>query len=970
MTNPESLPTTYAAENVEGHWYAQWEKAGLFAAHAEKVTKGKAESYVVMMPPPNVTGVLHNGHALFVTLQDILIRYNRMLGKEALWLPGTDHAGIATQAVVERELKKKGIERKKIGRQKFLEHVWAYKEKNGDRIVKQMKMLGASADWSKLRFTMDEQCTAAVKHAFVQLWNEGLIYRGERLINWDPGSHTAISDEEVEHEERQTDLWEFAYKLEGDPAQEIVVATTRPETMLGDTAIAVHPADDRYKNMVGKKVVHPFISNRVIPIIADDYVDLEFGTGAVKITPAHDPNDFEMGKRHELEFINIFTKDGAVNMHGGKFSGLTIQAARKAVKKMLTELGLHRGGKQITNAVSISQRSGATIEPMISRQYFLKTDGMAKSAMQSVENGDTRIIPEAWKKTWDNFLSNNRDWCISRQLWWGHRIPVYYDIHKMREIIEANPDADAHEAMHAGKSNAEILKIAMDEFPEEIVHQFSVASSDDLTASAEGSNYIQEADVLDTWFSSGLWPFSTLGWPNKTPELAAFYPGAVLETGFDILFFWVARMMMFGTHFMGEVPFKDIYLHSMVRDSHGKKMSKSLGNAIDPIDVVEGISLENLQAKTKTYPVPEKLLPKVLEGIEKEYPKGIPASGADGLRLSLAMLSGQGRDVRLAIDRVAGYRTFLNKVWNATRFALLRIEKFHTVLPDKNDLDLSSRWILSRLNSTVSQTRKHLDGYRFDLAAEGVYHFFWTEFCDWYIELTKESFEGDDPAKKKDVSTVLLHVLDVSMRLLHPFCPFISEEIWQNIPGTKERWKQQGFEYCASAPYPSPDSAVQDMAAEKDMGVIQEAVVAIRNLRQESGLSASKRLSAVIVTSDDNLDFVASTAEIIRIAKLSSLLIEKANNFKNPAQAATKACQGFEVVLSLEGLLDAAKETARLEKEIEKITKEINGLSVRLQSESFVARAPKAVVEKAQNQLAKLEEKLARTKEALATFAG
>lgn len=968
MTKSTSLPTTYDAKQVEAYWYPKWEAAGLFSASAKKVNAKKSQAYVVIMPPPNVTGVLHNGHALFVTLQDILIRYHRMQGKEALWLPGVDHAGIATQAVVERELKKQGQDRKTLGREKFLEKVWAYKEKNGDRIIEQMKMLGASADWERLRFSMDAQCSAAVKHAFVELWNEGLIYRGERLVNWDPGSHTAISDEEVDHEERQTELWKFAYDLADDTESEVVVATTRPETMLGDTAIAVHPEDRRYSGLIGKRVVHPFVPNRVIEIIADDYVDPNFGTGAVKITPAHDPNDFEIGKRHDLEFINIFTHEGTVNAQGGEFAGLSILEARKEIKKKLTDLGFHRGEKQIKNSVSISQRSGATIEPMVSRQYFLNTTDMAKAAMSAVEKGETNIIPESWKKTWDNFLGNNRDWCISRQLWWGHRIPVFYDIQKMRSVVEKHPDSESYQAMKSGGLDSDILKLAMGEFTEKVVHQFSVASEEDLALESEGQNYIQEEDVLDTWFSSGLWPFSTLGWPEKTPELEAFYPSAVLETGFDILFFWVARMVMFGNHFMGKAPFKDIYLHSMVRDSHGKKMSKSLGNAIDPIDVVDGISLEALTAKTKTYPVPEKLLPKVLAGIKKEYPNGIPSSGADGLRLSLAMLSGQGHDVRLAIERVAGYRTFLNKVWNATRFALLRVEDAHASLADAGEFGLSERWILSRLNAAVAKTRKNLDSYRFDLAAEGVYHFFWTEFCDWYIELSKESFESDDSEKKKTVSTVLVHVLDVSMRLLHPFCPFLSEEIWQNIPGGKDRWKKSGIEFCAGAPYPTCDSSRTDSMAEKEMGVIQQAVVAIRNIRQESGLSASKRLSAVVVLSDPSLDLSASISEIIRLAKLTDLTVEKSEGYEKPGQAAAKACRGFEVVLPLEGLIDVDKERTRLERELEKINKEIQGLSGRLSSEAFLSRAPAAVVESSKDQLKELKERAQKTKTALSNF--
>ena len=619
----EPLPKAYDPTEVEARWYPIWTDAGVFRAEAADTLEGGREPYVIMMPPPNVTGTLHNGHALFVTLQDVLIRYHRMLGKNALWLPGVDHAGIATQAVVERELKRhQGKSRHDLGREAFVEQVWYWKEKNGSRIVEQLKVMGAAADWSRERFTLDPVCSRAVNEAFVRLWDEGLIYRGERLVNWDPATRTALSNEEVEHEDRDGELWRFAYPL-ADDAGEIVVATTRPETMLGDTAVAVHPEDERYTALVGKRVLHPFFPERELFVIADPEVDREFGTGAVKITPAHDPNDFEMGRRHELAFINIFDLDACVNENGGAFQGLDRYDARDRVKAELESLGLARGGEAITHAVSISERSGDAVEPLLSRQYFVRAKTLADEACAAIDElGQTRIIPAGWKSTWDYFMKNIQDWCISRQLWWGHRIPVFYDLEKMADAVRRDAerkggDTAALRALGDGSSQRDVLRLALDTIDEDLVREFSTASREDLCQGPEGDRYLQEEDVLDTWFSAGLWPFSTLGWPDDTDDLRAFYPGAVLETGFDILFFWVARMMMFGCHFMGRAPFADIFLHAMVRDSHGRKMSKSLGNAIDPLDVVQGIRLEDLLEKTKTYPVPEKNLPIGAEGVSK-----------------------------------------------------------------------------------------------------------------------------------------------------------------------------------------------------------------------------------------------------------------------------------------------------------------------------------------------------------------
>ena len=972
----ELLSKTYDSKEVEERWAQEWEEADIFHPDTKASQDGQ-ETYVIMMPPPNVTGSLHNGHALFVTLQDILIRYHRMLGKNTLWLPGVDHAGIATQAVVERELKRnENKTRHDIGREAFLEKVWQWKEKNGSRIVEQLKVMGASADWKRERFTMDEQCNRAVNEAFVRMWNDGLIFRGERLINWDPATQTALSNEEVDHEEKDGELWQFAYPVK-DSDQEIVVATTRPETMLGDTAIAVHPEDERYTELVGKHVVHPFFPERPIPIVADSYVDKEFGTGAVKITPAHDPNDFEIGQRHDLPQINIFTFSAFINENGGSFEGLERFEARRQVKDAIRERGLERGTEKIKHNVSISQRSGVPIEPMLSRQYFVNAAPLAKLACDAVDSGETRIIPENWKATWDHFMHNIRDWCISRQLWWGHRIPVFYDIEKMRHAIETDAErkgvrTSAQEALHQQAPISELMQLALNTLDEDLVRSFSVASTDDLAAK-HPEQYIQEEDVLDTWFSSGLWPFSTLGWPEETEELSSFYPGSVLETGFDILFFWVARMMMMGCYFMEKAPFADIFLHAMVRDGQGRKMSKSLGNAIDPLDVIYGITKDELLTKTKSYPVPEKLLPKVLAGIEKEYAEGIPASGADGLRFSLAALSGQGRDVKLAIPRIAGYRAFLNKIWNATRFALMRVgtEPVKPLEEVKDDLELADRYILSKLQKVVEASNSGLTSYRFDETANAIYQFFWTELCDWYIEMVKGALSDQSPpAKREAARSVLVHILDVSMRLLHPLCPFQSEEIWQRLPGRDARWSDTRF--CALAPYPQAQSDWMDQSAEDQLQSIVRSIVMIRNARQESGLPAQQRVPVTIVSPNDNLRqlFQTNHDHIVRLAMLESLTIEAPTNYDVPQHAAINADGDMEVVIPLEGLIDIEAEKDRLGKELQKAQKELTNLSKRLDSPHFVNKAPAAVVEKAQQQKLDLENKTERLKKALARFQG
>jgi valyl-tRNA synthetase len=953
-----------------------WEKNGLFSPNAADSLAGAAhykKPYVIMMPPPNVTGVLHNGHALFVTLEDILVRFHRMLGENVLWQPGLDHAGIATQAVVERELKRnENKTRHELGREEFLARVWDYKEKNGDRIIEQMKTLGASADFSRLRFTMDEQCTRAVKEAFVRLWNDGLIFRAERLVNWDPGTQTALSDEEIEHIERETELWSFAYKVKDEPGEEIVVATTRPETMLGDTAVAVHPNDARYKHLLGKRLVHPFFPERDIRVIADDFVDLEFGTGAVKITPAHDFNDFAMAERQDLARINIFHFDMTVNEHGAQFAGLDRNVAREKVKEELTARGLFRGTKKLEHSVAVSQRSGDIIEPMLSRQYFVRAAPLAKKAYDAVASGETRLIPESWRKTWDHFMLNIKDWCISRQLWWGHRIPVFYDLGLLKSAIAQRPQSRSFRMLEEGAVLAAVLQTALNELDDELVRSFCVASTEDLTALHPGK-YVQEEDVLDTWFSSGLWPFATLGWPDNTDDLKAFYPGAVLETGFDILFFWVARMMMLGVHFMGKAPFADVYLHAMVRDAHGRKMSKSLGNAIDPLDVVNGITLSDLLEKTKTYPVPAKMLPQVLDGLKKDYADGIPAAGADGLRLSLAMLSGQGRDVKLSIPRVVGYRSFLNKVWNATRFALMRIgaEPVRPLADVQEHLGLEDKWILSRLERALQTVRDALHDYKFSVASDALYQFFWTEFCDWYIEFAKLRLAEDaDKGSREAARSTLLHVLDASMRMMHPFCPFVSEEIWQILPTRQSLWEKQGVQFCAVAPFPVARPDLIDEASESQLALIQAAIVAIRNARQESGLPAQKRLPAILLAGDESTKELLArfSHAIVRLALLERLDVDTRSGFALPPACVVNASAAFDAVLLLAGAIDVDAERARLGKELQKLQAEQASLKARLENKAFLEKAPVELVATLRERIVEIDGRVARVSQLMATL--
>ena len=913
------LPKAYDPAQVEQRWYRFWLEQRYFHADAQ-IPKAP---FSIVFPPPNVTGALHMGHALTVTIQDILIRWRRMGAYNAMWLPGTDHAGIATQLVVERRLKAlEGKTRHDLGREKFVERVWEWKEKNGGRIIEQLKVLGASCDWDRERFTMDEQLSKAVRHAFVSLYREGLIYRAQRLINWCPTCRTALSDLEVEHQETQGSLWHIAYPLpEGDGR--LIVATTRPETMLGDTAVAVHPDDARFNKWIGKQVELP-LTGRKIPVVGDaQLVDIEFGTGAVKVTPAHDFNDFEVGQRHDLPSINILNLDGTLNENvPQKYRGLSVAEARKAVVADLDAAGLLVKTEPHQLSLGRCQRSDDVVEPMLSLQWFVKTAPLAKPAIDAVNEGKTKFIPEAWTKTYMHWMTNIRDWCISRQLWWGHRIPVWYCPDGHVTVGEQDPS------------------------------QCSECAATQLE---------QDEDVLDTWFSSALWPFSTLGWPEQTRELKTFYPTSVMETGYDILFFWVARMMMMGLHFMKKVPFRTVYLHPMVVDEHGDKMSKVKGNVIDPLDVVYGATREELVRKAK-----EQLSPaSAIANIEKTFPDGIPAAGADALRFTLASLAAQGRNIRLSLQRVEGYRHFANKLWNAARFAMMNLQgfdadRFGDALREGVDtaaLTLADRWILSRLQHTASQVDEALEAYRFNDAAQAIYHFIWDEFCSWYMELVKPILYDDSnevmaQKRKRAAQGCLSMSLETSCRLLHPFMPFITEEIWQQLP------KATGTPGSIMITmYPVADASLFDEAAEAQMGLIQDVIVAMRNLKAEYNVTG--KVDVTVQANEAALAMLSGHEALITAqARIGTLTMGPEG--AAPPGTVVNVVGGVQVCVALAGNIDLGAEIQRIEKDLKKTEKERAGVAGRLNNPSFKDRAPPDVVEKTERDLAGLDERLAK----------
>ena len=877
------LAKGYEHREVEARWYPVWKERGYF--HADETDRSRPP-FSIVLPPPNVTGSLHLGHALTATLQDVLCRWKRMSGFNVLWLPGTDHAGIATQMIVEKELQRSEKKsRHDLGRAEFLKRVWTWKEKYGSRIGEQHAALGASLDWERERFTLDEGLSRAVREAFVRLHEEGLVYREQKLINWCPDCRTALSDLEVTYEEGHAgELWSFAYPL-SDGSGEVVVATTRPETMLGDTAIAVHPDDERYRALIGKKVVHPLV-DREIPIIADAIlVDPKFGTGAVKVTPAHDFNDFAVGQRHGLELLTVIGLDGAMNAEAGPVAGMDRFAARKKVKQLIAEKGLDRGSKSHALPLGRCQRSETILEPLLSQQWFVRIEPLARPAIEAVEQGRTRFIPEQWTNTYMAWMTNIHDWCISRQLWWGHQIPAWYC-------------PDGH---------------------------ITVARETPVRCTSCGKQELrQDEDVLDTWFSSGLWPFSTMGWPEATETLRTFYPTSVMETGHDIIFFWVARMMMMGLHFMGEVPFRDVYLHPMVRDEKGQKMSKTKGNVIDPLVITE------------------------------QY-------GADALRFTLAALTAQGRDLKLAKERIEGYRAFANKLWNATRFALMNLSGF-TVEGGARAIHAATttpadRWILARLQRAVNDTVDALEGYRFNDAAGAVYQFVWHELCDWYIELSKDALYGDDPVRKQGTRAVLTHCLETSLRLLHPIMPFITEELWQTLQA------QVGAHWGDSimvARY--PEKGAVDEAAERSFGPVIGLVDALRNIRGEMNIPFKVALREVQVgaLAPEALATVREElTRVVRLANVAGLSVSAGTTRKVPGSAVAVG-SGFEVRVPLAGAVDMASEKARIAKELARIEGDLGGIERKLANPSFVERAPKDVVEKDRARAEELKEKRRR----------
>jgi valyl-tRNA synthetase len=877
------LPKGYEPKEVEKRWYDFWEKEGLFAAKQTSDQPG----YSIVIPPPNVTGVLHMGHALNITMQDILCRHRRSRGDNVLWMPGTDHAGIATQNVVERKLAAEGSSRHKLGRDKFIEAVWKWRKEYGGAIINQLKRLGASCDWQRERFTMDEGLSTAVRKVFVDLYDQGLIYRGDYIINWCCRCHTALADLEVEHEEIEGHLYHIRYPY-ADGSGFAVVATTRPETMLGDTAVAMHPDDERYRNLTAQNVILPLMEKE-IPIIRDTYVDMEFGTGALKVTPAHDPNDFEIGNRHSLENVKVIGDDGHMTTEAGRFAGLDRFEARKQVVLALEEADLLVKIEEHPHNVGHCYRCKTIIEPNLSKQWFVSAKPLAEKAIAAVKNKKTNIIPEVWTKTYYDWMNNIRDWCISRQIWWGHQIPAW-TCQDCGEVIVA-------------------------------------VSAPTVCPACSKNDLIQESDVLDTWFSSALWPFSTMGWPENTPLLKTFYPTAVLVTGFDILFFWVARMMMMGIHFMDDVPFKDVYVHALVRDEHGKKMSKSKGNVIDPLDTIE------------TY-------------------------GTDAFRFTLAAFAAQGRDIKMSGERVEGYRHFINKLWNASRFVLMNVETGYADLPGK-DISLADRWILLRLADTTRSVDAAIATYRFNDAASALYKFVWHEFCDWYLEAVKPALYGDagDSAKTAAQNT-LWFVLRDTLILLHPFTPFVTEEIWHKLPGAS------GSIMAAAYPLDRPDSnqAAIDPEAENQMALLIEVITGVRTIRGEMNISPATKLNAIVHVQDNTkLELLAAHQNtVVHLARLKSL--DSALSGAKPPTAASAIVDGATVFIPLEGVVDIGGETKRLAKEIKKITAELETVTKKLNNQGFLAKAPEAVVAKVRDKYNKGSAKLEKLQANLKRF--
>ncbi|CAN5595988.1 valine--tRNA ligase [soil metagenome] len=928
MSEAPDLTKPYDPTSVEGRWYEHWEKNGVFDANDD--ASDPRPAYVIPMPPPNVTGSLHMGHAQRCTLEDALTRWHRMRGFNVLWQPGIDHAGIATQTVVERLLLREGKTRHDLGREKFLERVWAWKNESGGRIALQQRVLGASPDWRRSKFTMDDSMSHAVGEAFVRLYEEGLMYRATRLINWCPECRTALSDLEVETEENANgELFEFAYKVDGSD-DVLVVATTRPETMLGDTAVAVHPDDARYTRLHGKKLVHPFV-DRLVPVITDAIlVDPKFGTGAVKVTPAHDFNDFATGKRHGLEEINIFNLDGTMNENTGPFVGLDRKRARTAVKKALDEKGLARGAKPHQLALPRCQRSGGVVEPMISTQWFLKMKDMADAALEAVHSGRIEVIPASWVKTYDHFLENIQDWCVSRQLWWGHQIPAWHGPNGEIRVARTRPAECTEEA-----------------------------------------GWTQDPDVLDTWFSSALWPFATLGWPEKTPALAKFYPtnpaqASDLETGYDILFFWVARMIMFGLHFTKEVPFRRVLLSGLIVDETGEKMSKVKGNVIDPLDLIHGTTFAAMVEKTAAGAPPEEALAK----FKKAYPsaaqmgQGFPAFGTDAVRLTLASYPPSNMRIALAPKRIEGNRHFINKIWNATRLVLELLgdwQRPSDAVPEPTED--ASRWLLSKLARSATIAGEGIGSFRVDETTAELYRFFWYDFCDWYLEIAKTILRKDDagnvprPEVAEETRAVLAHVLDACLRLMHPLIPFVTEELWQRLPRAYDPGKS-----IALARYPDEKDGRRDEKIEKEFALVQSVISAVRTIRSEHGIEWRKQISVRFRTDDvQTRTLLQGKLGIVRflVNTAGDAVVEASGG---PREAGTVAdvvpseLGAIEILVALKGLVTKDEELARIDRELKRIDKDLASIEKKLSSKGFTDRAPKEVVDEAHGQKKSFEE--------------
>lgn len=902
------MDKTYSPGAIEQACYARWEDQHYFNP------RGDGKPFCIMLPPPNVTGSLHMGHGFQYTIMDTLSRYHRMMGDKTLWQPGTDHAGISTQLVVERQLESKGQSRKDMTREQFLEQVWNWKHESGSEITRQMRRIGTSVDWTRERFTMDEGLSAAVQKVFIQLYEEGLIYRGTRLVNWDPKLGTAVSDLEVLSEEEDGSMWHIKYPVV-DSDEFLIVATTRPETLLGDAAVAVHPDDERYQHLIGKQLHLP-LCNRTIPVIADEYVDKEFGSGCVKITPAHDFNDHEVGKRHNLPALNIFNKKASLNKSVPvAYQGMDRFVAREKILADLTQAGLLV--KTVPHRLNVprGEKSGVIIEPLLTDQWYVKTKPLAEPAIAAVKNGEVRFVPENWSKTYFQWMENIEDWCISRQLWWGHRIPAWYD---------------NQGKTYVGYSENDV--------------RFKYTLDDSVQLK-------QDEDVLDTWFSSALWPFSTLGWPDRTPELEQFYPTSVLVTGFDILFFWVARMIMMGLKFTGKIPFKDVIITGLIRDSEGHKMSKSKGNVLDPIDIIDGIDKDSLVTKRTANLLLTSVKDKITRATLKEFPEGIAAYGTDALRFTFCSLASTGRNIRFDMGRVEGNRNFCNKLWNAARYVMMNIDEEYTDHEDGAfQYSPADRWILSRLQQTVSQCHHYLATYRFDLLAQTLYEFVWHEYCDWYLELSKPVLYDEHAlgAMKRGTRRTLIHVLDYILKLLHPVMPFITEEIWQR----SSKLTSQNGESIMLAQFPQVDEQFIDKELEKEMSWIQDIIQALRTIRSEMSISPARQIPLLIkqITAEDEQRLKKHHAMLVSLCKLTSIQFL---NQDDPAPVAASAVVGsLELLIPMAGLIDKDAELQRLDKELAKLAKDMSLAEGKLNNPKFTDKAPAEIIAKEKEKLA------------------